>query len=473
MTYHNPYSSTIPDVELGLVRRPEIDRKLDECLVNSKYPALVSIVIERGMGGPATVRHYLEERATTLSFRVVQCDVKTDLDSGAKAADFYRKLVGFVLKSREVSPVPTAVVAIAQRIERNTDTELSNELRSDFFEFFRLMREADTQRPLLLVFYNFDRLPQQFPFSGRDWAWLRDLHDDIAYRLYYAIVSRRSLGYIERLHGLQDSLFAARFSGNVRRVSLLTPTEAERIVDEAARNGNPWPGWLRAKLLEWGGNHPYCLQRICFEMYNRLFQHGEKLDARAAESLTLEWLRPDYLGDYFERLHRNLERDHLLEPLTRALSQGYHSPHHDELSELVAMGYFPSHPAYPPPTKMTYDRLFSPLFQSFLTERSAFPSAGNNLMSGVSATRPATPKTMPPDWPPAELPCEPLTPREAEALWLMAVEGFDSDKELADKMVISVTAAAGYFKVLREKFRVSRRSDIIRHTLPFISQDNA
>jgi DNA-binding CsgD family transcriptional regulator len=453
--YHNPYASTIPDVELGLIRRPEIDSKLDDCLVNSVYPALASIVIERGMGGPATVRRYLADRANKLPYRVVQCDVKSDLDHGPDAMEFYRKLVAFVLKSREVSPVPISAISVAERIRRNTDPYFSNDLREDFFEFFRLMREAEPDRPLLLVFYNFDRLPQQFPLSGGDWAWLRELHDDETHRLYYVVVSRRSLGYVERLHGLQDSLFAARFSGNVRRVGLLPTAEAERIVEK----GSPWPGWLRAKLLEWGGNHPYCLQRICFEMHNRLFNRHDQLDARAAETLALEWLRPDYLGEYFDRLYRNLERDRLLEPLTRAMNQGYHTPHHDELSELVEMGYFAPHPAYPHLNKMTYDQLFSPLFQRFLMQRT---------MSSTTA-----PGQMPSNWPPPGLEVDkPLSRREREVLWLM-VQGHRSNKKLAEKLSIEESTVGSHVKSIIDKLDVHDRDEAVVKVNDLFPKDSA
>lgn len=444
----NPYSAANPDATLGLIRRPEVNERLDSWLVNSAETQLAAIIAERGMGGAAAVRRYLDDHAADLPLRIVHCDLKADLGKGDSPLDFYRNLALFVFDRLEE---PSALSRLAARL-RAADLASSDELArsdafgKDFFEFFQKLKEDAPDRPLLLALYNFDRLPRQFPFSGTDLAWLRVLHDDEAYRLYYVVVSRRDLGYVERLHGLEDSLFATRFGGHVRRIGLLSDVEAGRLIRAAERTGTPWPAWLPEFLRRWGGNHPYCLQYVCFEMYERLFNRGESLERAAAEKLSDEWLRPEYFGDYFERLYQSLKRDRLLEPLVRAVRHGYHSPHHAELLELVETGYFARDGSATPLQQREY-RLFSPLFHDFLTQRGAF------LTGALPDDGP------PPGWPPPQLSLSgPLTPREREALWHMA-HGIIADGDLAAKMTIASQTAHDYVTKVMYKLAVSKRAD--------------
>jgi hypothetical protein len=359
--YKNPYRAVDPDIEEGFFQREPILRKLDGYLLNVVEPSCASIVAERGTGGRAAVRQFLNTRADKLPFLIVECDVKSDLGKGGTAIDFYRALIRFLLN--HLSNLPSAGHRIGNRLIHSTFESLYD-LESDLWEFFQAIRGSENTPPLLLVFYSFDRLPYHFSFDGLDWSYLKELHNQVNLRVYYLVVSRRPLRYIESLHGLEKSLFSTIFLPPYR-VGLLSDKETWTLIREPAESilkCPPWSEWLAEHIFEWGGRHPYCTQYICFELFERIWNQREHFEPSDADRLATEL--GSGLREYFTRLYDNLANDELLDPLVQTVVTGFRGSQSPQIEELVDLGYF-----LPEPALERQYTLFSPLFYRYLVQR--------------------------------------------------------------------------------------------------------
>jgi DNA-binding CsgD family transcriptional regulator len=364
--YKNPYRPIDPDMASCLRGRSWVLRKLDNTLLHVEEPSPISILAERGIGGQKIIKKYLEKRRMHLSLRVVECDIKGDFKQGGNAVDFYLMLVRQV--HLQLSTLPAEATQIAMRLENNPATDLYD-IEADFWRFFEKINEFDPQNPVLIVFYSFDRLPKLFAFDALDWTFLKDLYVNLKYRLYYLIVSRRTLRYLEHLHGLSRSLFSTIFLPPIR-VGLLTEAETLDLITrpgQAVLQLPPWEDWLLELILEWGGRHPYCTEYICSYLFEQIWQSPQKILQPADAELLADQLLKE-LEPFFDRLFRNLENDQLLRLLVKILIHGYDSLEHERIRELEDLGYFePQH------LKNNKHILFSPLFHQYLVNRQVLP----------------------------------------------------------------------------------------------------
>jgi len=362
----NPYRPVDPDMEDRFEGREWVITSLDSYLLNVTKPLCVSVVAERGIGGKATVRKYLQLRKAELSLRIVECDLK-GWSKGENAADFYRKLVQSILP--QLTALSPEIRKVTNRLGNNKSSNLY-EIEDDFWQFFELLREQNPSMPLLIVFYYFDELPELFHFEELDWTFLRQLHEQFATRLYYLIVSRRLLKYIEKLHGLEHSHFSTLFQ-SVIRIGLLEHKDTSNLSRKPAQvilNNNPWDEWLEDLIIEWSGGNPHCVQTICFHLFSQIWIQGRDIAPNNIDHLSLELgkvLRP-----HFDRLLDNLSKDKLIEVLKYMLESGYSASHHDQIEQLIDLGYF----LYEPAQNKEY-RLFSPLFHDYLVQRGVLSPA--------------------------------------------------------------------------------------------------
>lgn len=379
LQYQNPYPATDPDIEENFLHREPVSRALDGYLLHRDEPSCISIVAERGLGGRAAVRQFLASRINNIPFRILECDVKSELGLGKTSADFYRGLVRLILK--RIVSLPEVAKITGGRLLDNSSNNLGD-LEEDLFGFFRQARGLGDSLPLLLVFYSFDRLPRCFDFEPLDWSFLKEFNSQIDLRLYYLIVSRRPLRYIESLHGLQHSLFSTIFRPPLR-IGLLTEQEARdmiRIPAESVLKQNPWHEWLAKSILNWGGRNPYCTTFICSEIFELIWNQGEKFESPDADKLA--WQLTDGLREYFDRLLDNLEADQLLEALIHGVEPNDFEPFSwtTAFEELIDLGYF-----LPEPAKEEQQYiLFSPLFHNYLVRRGILHrnrAEGNHLLS--------------------------------------------------------------------------------------------
>lgn len=456
----NPFAASDPDLEMGLIPRREVELKLQSSLIHTRFPSCVSIIAERGMGGRAAVQQFLTKQRDLLPFRVVIWDAKNLHTSQRSAAAFYQVLIRQA--QEQLQPLPVKVKAAAEAILAHQEVSLQD-IRTDFFTFFHEVKAADEPRPLLLVFYNFDYLLNLFDFAGLDWVWLRQLYDEQQYRAYFVIVSRRPLEYIEKKGRLNDSNFASRFAGNALRIGLLNKREADMVLNKVSENFDPnaaaappriWPPWLRRHLLFWSGHNPYCLEYSCHILFDRLWNHEESLAERNKQTLANDLIQNNFLGGYFRRLYKSLEKDQLLTTLTKALTTGYNSAEHDVLEELWDMGYFKPLPELLPLPEREFG-LFSPLFHQYLLNR--------------QIPLPPLKTTLPydPDSPPIQMPAhsrENLTPREIDVICCI-LEGHTSDEKIAAQLFIAESTVKDHIKHIRGKLELSGRSELIEYIL--------
>ncbi|NUM80611.1 hypothetical protein HUU42_07355 [bacterium] len=87
-TLKNPYRPVDPDIEERFEGREWVITSLDSYFLNVTEPLCVSVVAERGIGGKAAVRKYLQCRKAELSLRIIECDLK-EWSKGENAADFF------------------------------------------------------------------------------------------------------------------------------------------------------------------------------------------------------------------------------------------------------------------------------------------------------------------------------------------------------------------------------------------------
>ncbi|MBI1879307.1 MAG: hypothetical protein HYR94_14005 [Chloroflexi bacterium] len=229
-------------------------------------------------------------------------------------------------------------------------------------DFFQEIRESGL--PLLLVFYSFDRLPKHFRFDSIDLSFLRKMNEDPKLGIYYLIVSRRPLMYIEKLHNLAPSYFSTIFLPPYR-VGLLSEEETKALIKEPAQPillHSPWDDWLAESIFEWGGRHPCCIRHICSELFERIWNQGEQFRPSDANRIASEL--GNSLRFYFDRLYVNLANDGLILPLVRTVESGYIGSHFSEVQELLDLGYF-----LPELAREGRYQLFSPLFHNYLVWR--------------------------------------------------------------------------------------------------------
>jgi DNA-binding CsgD family transcriptional regulator len=361
----NPYAPIDPDIfypgiEHGLITRTVALRKLAGYLLNSQEPACVSIVAERGMGGDSMVKRFVRTDEPSRKFRIVECDSKGDLGQGGSVIDFYKALVNHV--SKQVASLPNAAAEAAARI-RNAQPARLSEIETDYWEFFRTLRESGP--PLLLVFYAFDAIPSYFNLEGVNWTLLRELNNRPELRCYLLVVSRRPIPYVEMLHHLQDSLFSTLFSATTIRVGLLSPEETKNIVHgigKTALGRDPWPDWLEPLILQWSGRNPSCAFYICHELFEQIWI--EKIPLRSAQKQKIFQQLYEGLSVYFERLYDNLQSDQLIETLLSVMRLGYSTAQYEKIMRLVELGYF-----LPEEARDKKYILFSPLFDRYIHER--------------------------------------------------------------------------------------------------------
>lgn len=381
--YKNPYRPVDPDIEEWFDGRKWVITSLDNYILNVVEPLCVSVVAERGIGGKAAVRNYLQLRKAELSLRIVECDVK-NFPKGGNAADFYRELVLVLLS--QLSAVPPEIHKVASRLMNNKSGNLY-EINDDFWLFFELVLEQDASKPLLLVFYSFDQLPKLFQFGGLDWTLLKQLHEKFTVPLYYLVVSRRLLKHIEELHGLVHSRFATLFQ-SLLRIGLLEIEEARRLIREPAQitlNCAPWPEWLEALILEWSGRNPHCIQIICFYLFSQLWIQGENISPDDIQQLNHKVSKE--LRLYFKRLLDNLIEDRLIDALIYTVESGYSTVYIDQTEQLIDLGYF-----LPELVQNNEYRLFSPLFQDYLVQRGILSAVVHLVEEGGSDSVVISPK---------------------------------------------------------------------------------
>lgn len=453
LPYKNPYHPIDPDVEDSPFQRESVLRKLDSCLLHVDKPSCTAIIAERGMGGPAAVKQFLRTRAGRLSVRVAECDVKSDLSKGDTAAAFYRALIHLLW--RRLDDLPATVHHAGSRLVNNTSKRL-DDLQENLWTFFRGIRESGL--PLLLVLYSFDRLPHRFPFDELDWSFLRGFHDDVDIRIYYLLVSRRPLRYIERLHNLEHSLFSSIFLPPYR-VGLLSEEEAWALITAPAGltlERSLWPGWLAERIFEWGGRHPFCTQYICSELFDRIWIQGEQLKRSEVHHIADELYRG--LREYFDRLYDNLVDDKLIDPLVRAVESGGATPQFTEVEDLVDLGYF-----LPEPARERQYVLFSLLFRDYLTRRGVPPPPplppipkpskvqadkeveDEERVTDVCSSPSSTSQPL----------IEPLSERELQVLRLIAARL--SNPEIAGQLCISVNTVKTHAQNIYGKLGVGSR----------------
>lgn len=422
--HKNPYHPIDPDAEDSLFQRESVLRKLDGCLLHVDEPSCTAIIAERGMGGPAAVKQFLRTRADQLPVRVVECDVKSELGKGDTAADFYRALINFLWP--QLDDLPATVHRVGSRLVNNTSERL-DDLQEDLWTFFWEIRKSSSR--LLLVFYSFDRLPHRFAFDELDWSLLRGFHNEVDIRIYYLLVSRRPLRYIEHLHNLDLSLFSTLFSSTTYRLGLLRQEEAWKLITEPAETilGHPpWPQWLAERIFEWGGRHPYCIQHICSELFDRIWIRGKQLKPLGTDHIVDELGRG--LREYFDRLYENLENDELIHPLVRAVELGHTGAHFTEVAELLDLGYF-----LPEPAEEGQYMLFSPLFRDYLVRRGHLSP------------------------PPLKTPPLPPTPKSPKVQAILELDGPSSDVRL-------------WFEDYQGKHtRIANKPDVDSYTLLFLT----
>jgi DNA-binding CsgD family transcriptional regulator len=423
MRYRNPFTAN-PNADQSIYLREDVLRRLDSSLLEAQRPAHVSIQAERYMGGEAIIRNFLSSRKEAFHFRVVECSAD-DLGTGASAADFYRQLIRHI--HERVDNLPAEAQRAARRLHAGTSVFLDDQTE-DFEMFFDQIRTSGP--PLLLVFYAFDQLPQCFPFGGRDWGPLRKLVDLMD--VYLLIGTRRPLRRIEQRYGLKDSEFVARINNNIL-IGLLSEAEARaRIVDRAqAALGKPaWEQWLIDAILQWSGRHPYCIEQICFELFEWIWNEQQQFSPKDADALA-ERLS-DILYEMFNRLYQNLVKDGLHTPLIRAIESGGKEPRVTDVQDLLHLGYFVPELAKNSNSKERRYNPFSTLFRGFLLDCGALNAD------------------------PAKID-EPLTQREQETLRLLC-QGLGR-KQIAHALRVSENTVKVFIRNIYQKLGVSTQAE--------------
>jgi hypothetical protein len=358
-SYKNPYRPLVDDGE-SFYPKERVFADLDSFLVNVQEASPLSIIAERGIGGTEAIRSYLQSRKDRLRFRVVECNLKNELCGGNDAVDFYRNLVEHVKES--LGPLPESANSYAEIISSRIQLDPST-FKMKVEGFFRILRNIDPERPILLVFYFFDCLPGNYHFDPGDWILLRRLYNNTNNRLYYLVHSRTPISTLEKLNKI-DSLFGGIFQ--LLRLNLLKPDEARCLATKPALacvGEDPWPVWILERIIEWGGRNQACIEILCFHLFDLIW--NQHCLYREEDTANLENNLYSYLKQgYFSRLYEHLEEDNLLSALAHAATKGYRSSLLPKIDELVYLGYF-----LPETVAQRQYILFSPLFRRYLIER--------------------------------------------------------------------------------------------------------
>ncbi len=364
--YINPYVVGDLDDENCRIYREDVRQFLKRSLLQSR-PTCISIVAERQMAVINTIHRFLAHNAMALPVQVVECNFRTDFYKKEEhISHFYRGLVRIILE--QFPEGSDQLRALGEQIVINTEAQTGT-LTSNLERFF-VMLKNQMNRPILVVFYHFDRLPLLFPMELNDWLFLRRFSNLPKFNVYFLTVSRRPLRYLElKNQNLRLSRFSTLFN-TIKRFGLVSPEEARRMIlldGENVLPENPFIEALVDKIIEWSGRNPYCIHKICEELFQRIWNDREMLYPTQYADMEVDF--EVALTPYFDMLYDALTKDDLHHDLYNIVVEKRPSP---SAPELIDLGFFL-------PEKIRRSTspeyvLFSPLFEKYLRSIGALPS---------------------------------------------------------------------------------------------------
>ncbi len=252
----NPYILTPLTEGVGFYGRESVMRFVRNTL-SSPYQNVIVLFGQRRIGKTSVLYQFMRPERTPVGFRPVFFDLQ-----GRAQHRLGQVLYGL---AREIARALSLDIPSREAFEEES-----------FFQYSFLPRvyEALAGERLLVLVDEFDVLggedvPPDAAYNVL-FGYLQDLLIDEQRHLTFVFVVGR------RLDELPSRIKATFKSAQCKRVSVLDPEAAERLIREPAQDHVVYADAAVERLLELTAGHPYFLQLICYELYERCTRAGKK-----------------------------------------------------------------------------------------------------------------------------------------------------------------------------------------------------